>query len=201
MYFFSYGNVLVPWDDCGNGSSRFFKLIPLAFLLTCHLYIPELLHNLYEAKSTRQAPRCDGCLFCKPQKFAQPVSQETNISALRGVLLPVWVRIPQHQAANIPGLTAAREKLLSLWIGSKQLTSQEAIQMRAKFLFGHSMISKLWFIRRYKNTSFSVMSMGCITFYPLAFPCVALRTNAPSWRATFIAKYLKILFSIASDSL
>lgn len=78
------------------------------------------------------------------------------------------------------GLTAAREKLSSLWIGSKQLTLQEAIQMRAKFLFGHSVISKLWFIRRYKNTSFSIVSMGCIKFYPLAFPCVALRIHAPS---------------------
>lgn len=42
------------------------------------------------------------------------------------------------------------------------------------------MISKLWFIKRYKTTAFSIVSTDSIKFYPLVFACVAVRIKAPS---------------------
>lgn len=103
-----------------------------------------------------------------------------TISALFGCYLSVSSF--HYTRLRTPWFECSKGKLSLImdWEQTINFAGSNSNESHFFFLFRHSAISKLWFIKRYKNTSFSIVSTGAIKFYLLAFGCVAVRIKVPT---------------------
>lgn len=131
--------------------------------------------------SISQALSCDLCLFLKPEKFAQPVSQETNISAFLGGIITCLCLASTARGCQESLVQLQQGKRLSSIVDWEQTINFPGSNLNeSQISFWTFCDITPWFIRRYKYISFSIMSVDSIKFYPLAFPCVAVRIKTSS---------------------